>query len=294
MKNRAIFFIVLAGLMWGTSGVFVNYLSPYGITALQMAAIRGIVSVLAIGTYLLVTTKSKITKVLTVRLRDIPLIIGAGISVFMTASSYYISMQLTSVATSVILMYTAPLFVTCYSVVFMKEKLTIAKGAGIITIFVGCALVSGVVGGMKMNFTGVAIGLLAGISYSAYNIITKIEMKRQVQPISATFYCYLTMAMLGLLVSSPQNIVTVAMNNSVGVTLLMLGLGIFTFTLPYFLYTVALKDVSASLASGLGTIEPLAATVYSVVLFKEQLSVYQIIGIVLVICAVIVLGRSKE
>ena len=294
MKKKSLIYIIVASLLWGTSGIFVNYLSPYGISALQMSAIRGTISVLAIGIYMLVTTKRMITKVFSVKLRDIPLIVGAGLSMFMTASCYYISMQLTSVATSVILMYTAPLFVTCYSVIFMKEKLTAQKLIGVITIFVGCALVSGVVGGIKVNFWGVVIGLLSGISYSAYNIITKIEMKRNVNPASATFYCYVTMAVLGLLISKPQNIITVAMNNSINVTLLMLGLGVFTFALPYFLYTVALKDVSASLASSLGIIEPLAATVYSVILFKEQLGIYQILGIVLVIGAVIVLERTEE
>lgn len=294
MKNRAILLIILAGLLWGTSGIFVNFLSPYGITAFQMTAIRGVVSVIAIGTYMLITARRMITKVFKLKLRDLPLIAGAGLSMFVTAAAYYISMQLTSIATSVILMYTAPIFVTCYSVIFLKEKLTVKKALAVIAVFLGCAFVSGVVGGIKMNFWGVLIGLLSGISYSAYNIITKAEMKRNVNPVSATFYCYIFMAVLALLISKPQGIITVAMNNSISVIFLMLGLGFFTFAMPYLLYTVALRDVSASLATNLGVIEPLAATVYSAVIFKEVLSVYQIIGIVLVIGAVIVLGRSEE
>jgi drug/metabolite transporter (DMT)-like permease len=177
MKNRAILLIILASLLWGTSGIFVNYLSPYGITAFQMTAIRGAVSVLVIGAYMLITAKKMITKVFALKLRNLPLIAGAGLSMFVTAAAYYISMQLTSIATSVILMYTAPLFVTCYSVIFLKEKLTVKKALSVIAIFAGCAFVSGVVGGIKMNFWGVLIGLLSGISYSAYNIITKAEMK---------------------------------------------------------------------------------------------------------------------
>ena len=294
MKNRAILLIILAGLLWGTSGIFVNFLSPYGITAFQMTAIRGVVSVIAIGTYMLLTARRMITKVFKLKLRDLPLIAGAGLSMFVTAAAYYISMQLTSIATSVILMYTAPIFVTCYSVIFLKEKLTVKKALAVIAVFLGCAFVSGVVGGIKMNFWGVLIGLLSGISYSAYNIITKAEMKRNVNPVSATFYCYIFMAVLALLISKPQGIITVAMNNSISVIFLMLGLGFFTFAMPYLLYTIALRDVSASLATNLGVIEPLAATVYSAVIFKEVLSVYQIIGIVLVIGAVIVLGRSEE
>jgi len=294
MKKQSLLLIIIASLLWGTSGIFVNYLSPYGITALQMTAIRGTVSVLAIGIYMLITTKRMAKQVFSVKARELPMIIAAGFCMFMTASCYYISMQLTSVATSVILMYTAPLFVTCYSVIFMKERLTIQKIIGIVSIFIGCAFVSGVVGGIKMNFWGVAIGLLSGISYSAYNIVTKIEMKRNVKPVSATFYCYVTMTVLALLVSQPSNIITVAMNNSINATFLMIGLGIFTFAMPYFLYTIALKDVSASLASSLGVIEPLSATVYSAVLFNEKLGVYQVLGILLVVGAILLLTRDEK
>ena len=293
-KNKSILLIIVAGLMWGTSGIFVHYLSPYGITAFQMTAIRGCVSVLAIGTYMLITARKMITRIFTLKLRDLPLVAGVGFSMFSAAACYYVSMQLTSIATSVILMFTAPLFVTCYSVIFLKEKLDVKKVLSIISIFVGCAFVSGVVGGIKMNFLGIVIGFMSAIALSAYNILTKAVVKRNITPISGTFYCYVFMSIFALLISKPQNIIIVAMNNSITVTLLMLGLGIFTFALPYFMYTVALKHVSVSLATNLSVIEALAATVYSAVLFKENLNVYQIVGIALIIGAVIVLGRSEE
>ena len=48
MKKSALFYIILAGLLWGSSGVFSNLLAPYGFSSLQLTATRGIVSGLSI------------------------------------------------------------------------------------------------------------------------------------------------------------------------------------------------------------------------------------------------------
>ena len=44
MKNKSYMYIILAGLLWGTSGIFVNLLVTYGFTALQLTFFRGAVS----------------------------------------------------------------------------------------------------------------------------------------------------------------------------------------------------------------------------------------------------------
>ena len=55
MKSKKAFvFIILAGLFWGTSGVFVNLLSEYGFTPIQMVATRATVSLLLIGAFTLI------------------------------------------------------------------------------------------------------------------------------------------------------------------------------------------------------------------------------------------------
>ena len=75
---------------------------------------------------------------------------------------------------------------------------------------------------------------------------------------------------------------------------LILALGIVTFVLPYLLYTLALKELPAGTASALGIVEPMAATVFSVVIFREALSVYSVVGIVLILLAVFLLGKAED
>ena len=73
---------------------------------------------------------------------------------------------------------------------------------------------------------------------------------------------------------------------------LLIGMGICTCVIPYFLYALSMKELSAGTASALGIIEPMAATVYSVVLFREKLDAFSGAGIVLILASVFLLGKA--
>ena len=289
MKKSAFIYIALAGLLWGTSVIFVHFLAPIGFSSQQMTAMRGVVSLLALLIYIFFTYK----ELFKIKKSYIPFFIGAGITMNLTATCYYFSMQASSPSTAVVLMYSAPVFVMIYSVLFMGEKLTTIKTMSVFFMIVGCGLVSGIIGGLKFSFWGILIGFVSGLTYSAYNIITKLEMKKSIHPLTATFYCYVFMALSAVLISNPSEIISITMQNPALNIPLVIGVGIFTSVLPYFLYTLGLKALPAGTASALGIIEPLAATVYSVIFFSEPLSLASIIGIVLILGATVMLSRSE-
>ena len=289
MKAKAYFFIILASVMWGTSGLFANFLAPYGLTSLQMTAIRALGATMLMGVYVLVSNK----RLFRVSAEQLVLYTLGGISMFCTQSCYFASMQMTSVSTAVVLMFTAPIFVMIYSVAFLGEKLTPQKIAALVLMIIGCLLVSGIIGGLKVNVIGILLGLLSGISYSAYNILTKIQMRKTLNPSTATFYCFLTSGVLATIFSKPQGIIPVATENPSSV-FLMIGLAAVTCFLPYFIYTIALKTIPAGTATTLGILEPMAATVFSVIILGERLSASSTAGIILILFAVFLLSKSKE
>ena len=290
MKKRAIIYIIIAGILWGTSGIFVHYLSPYGFTAYQMTAVRAIVSFLCIFVYALIKNKA----LLRVKPINILLFLGIGASLFFTASCYYLSMQLTSVSTAVVLMYTAPIYVMVFSVLFFKEKLTKLGLVSIACMLSGCCLVAGIIGGAEFDVIGILIGVISGIAYATYNILTKISMQRNLAPISVTLYSFLFMSIISLFVLEPTTMV-INVSHAPAITIpLLLGLGICTFVIPYFLYTVAMKDLSAGTASALSVVEPMAATLFSVVIFREALNWFSIIGIVLILSAIFIIGKAEK
>lgn len=288
MKKTGLFYIVLASVLWGTSGIFVHYLAPYGVTSPQMTFIRGLVAFLCMGIYVLIKDRS----IVKTNIRELILFFGSGISFFMTATCYYHSMQLTSVSTAVVLMYTAPVFVLIYSVAFLGEKMNILKFVSVLGMLIGCGLVSGIIGGLKFDAVGIAIGFLSGISYAGYNIITKIQMQKGINPVKANFYCFMFSIVAGLIISKPWGIIDCISINPAVVSLLCAGVGIVACIMPYFLYTLALREIPAGTATSLGILEPMSATIFSVLLLGEVLSVYSVVGIVLILGSVFLLSRQ--
>ncbi len=254
-----------------------------------MTAIRGVISAICISTYTLIYNKS----LFKTSFKNLCLMSCSGIAMFLTAFCYYSSMQASSVSTAGVLMYTSSVFVMLYSVIFLGEKLNAIKITAIIFMLTGCALVSGIVGGLKFSFIGIALGLLSGITYSVYNIISKIQMNNNCEPLTISVYCFIIMAIFSLIFSNPKEIITIASNNPPYI-FLMIGCGVCTFVLPYFLFTLALKYLPAGTASSLSIIEPLAATLLSVTILNEKLTIFSAIGVILIVSAVFMLSKTKE
>lgn len=290
MKKYPVLLIVMAGIMWGTSAIFANLLYPHGFTPLQVTAMRGTVSAILMSLYVFLKDRN----LFKINLSQLFWFACGGISMFLAAFFYYESMNVGSVSVAVMLMYTAPIFVMTYSVTFLGEKLTKVKLVSIILVILGCALISGIIGGATFNLWGVVTGLLSGISYSAYNIIAKVQISKKGNPLSASVYCYIFMALVSLCFADVLSIFSIANTSPVLLYSLIIGVGVFTVTLPYSLYTLSLKYIPVGTASALGIIEPMTATLFGVVFFGEPLSLTSIIGIVFIMTAVLMLSFNKE
>ena len=135
--------------------------------------------------------------------------------------------------------------------------------------------------------------MLSGVAYAAYNILTKIAMQRGYRPMSVTLYGFLGMTLVSLCVSNPVQIVQSVIADPAVTLPLCLGLGLCTVVFPYCLYTLAMRDLPAGTASALGIIEPMSATVFSVLLFREELDWLRTSGIALILLAVFLLGKYE-
>lgn len=290
MKKRAFIFVVISGILWGTSGVFFNLLKPFGFTPLQMTAMRGFISSVVLILYVLLHNKT----LFRISAKELILFVFNGLCIYGAAASYYSAIKFSTVSTAVTLMYTAPVFVLIYSVKFLGEKLNTLKIISVIMLIVGCALVSGIVGGVSFNITGIILGISAGIFYSAYNVLAKIAMMRKYNSLSTTLYSFITMGIVAVAFSNPCELIQIAGTAPLKTIPLIVGIGVFTCVVPYFIYTVALRDIDAGTASALGIIEPMAATVFSIVFFSEKPGLPAICGIILVLSAVFLINKNES
>ncbi len=290
MKKTAMFFVVLAGIFWGTSAIFSNILRPYGFSALHMTAMRSIIGALFMAIYILI----KEPKAFNATPKQLFLYALGGIATFCSAFFYYESMSEGSVAVSVMLMYTSPILVVAYSACFLGEKMSIPKGICIAFMILGCALVSGIIGGANSTPWGIFTGLMSAVCYGSYSIITKIQMNKDCNPSSATLYCFITMSLIGLVIADVPEIIHIASGNPKEIYPLIVGIGICTEAIPYFLYAISLKHIDAGVAISLSIVEPVMATVFAAVFFEGMPDVITISGIIIVAVSVVMLSRMEN
>lgn len=290
MHKPSLLYIVLAGVLWGSAVIFSKVLGGFGFTPLQMTAMRNTVAALALFLYILI----KNPKQFKAPLKEIVLFVISGACILFTGTFYYTAMEMTTPATAVVLMYIAPILVMAVSVLFMGERFNLLKGIAVVFAFVGCGLVTGIIGGIKFDLLGIGMGILSGISYAAYNICAKIEMKRGNDAVTASFYCFLGAAIIGILMCNPFSLGSALTQATAKALPYIFAQGLFTGAIPYFLYTLASKRLPAGIASATGSIEPMSATIISVVFFNEVLGIQGIAGILMILTSVILLSKSED
>lgn len=289
MKRFAVLLVVLSGVLWGTSAIFTTELKKFGFDALNIAFMRNAVAAICMIIFALICKRDK----LKISPKQIWLYLLVGAALYGTGALYYAAMGHASISVAVVLLYIAPAVVTIYSVIAFKEKFTYLKGLAVVMVIVGTALVTGIVGGAKASAFGLFLGVMSGISYSIYNIGIKYEMKRGDDPIVATAYAFVISALLSAIIGKPAQTAQILSENFQSVILWCILLGIVTAALPYFIYTYAMKKLPAGVTTSLGCVEPMTASIISFTIYGETISVYPVVGIVLILVSVVLLSKSE-
>lgn len=286
----SVLMVLAAAALWGGIGIFVRILTAGGLSSAQMTATRLLTTAVVLFFYLLVTDRQKFK----ISVKDLGWFAANGIcSICFFNTCYTACIQMSSMAAAAVLLYTAPMFVMLLSVFIFKEKLTGKKVICLLMAFFGCALVSGLADGkMTVTMAGLLTGLGAGIGYALYSIFSGILVKKY-EPLTNIFYTFLIAGAVSAMTANMGEAVGIYSENP-NVLLVNILAGILTCALPYVLYTSALKNLAPSRASILASIEPVAAAVIGLVVFKERLSLWGYLGILFVLAAVLLGNLSKD
>lgn len=267
--------VALAAVLWGLLGVFSARLLAAGVGATEVAFLRA-----ALGGLLFVL-HGALTRRLRLERRVDALIFAAfalvGVTLFFSALN--LAIEKGGVSLAFILLYTAPAFVAVLAAFFLKERLTLGKGALVLVAMVGVGIVARS-GGGGVSVTPVAVGwgLVAGLSYSSYYLFGKWALGRY-QPV--TIYALtLPLGALGLLPFVQFESLRLAAPLLWFDVALMAGLSTY---FAYLVYYLGLRRVEASRAVLVATIEPVVAAALAALLFGERLGAWGVVGALLVL-----------
>ena len=282
----SVFCILLAGILWGTMGIFVRQLGAYGFTPLQIACLRIMAAGILFFFCLFWTDRKK----LRIQKKDFPLFLGMGWgSILFFTICYFTTIQRASLAVAAVLLYTSPIFVLLLSAVFLKEKITAKKLCALAMAFLGCVLAAGIGKDAHITWTALLTGLGSGLGYGLYSIFGSILLKKY-HPYTVSSYAFIFAGSGAIFLCDAKN--TAEKTADAG-ALYVLGFVLFmaavTAVAPFLLYTAGLKKTEAGKAAVLATVEPLVAALVGIFLFQEALTVQMSFGIACIFLAVVLL-----
>lgn len=285
MKKPAPIFVLLAGILWGMMGIYVRRLNAAGFTTIEIVAVRSVVTALLLFLVLFFYNR----EMLKICIRDIWCFAGTGIlSIVFFNYCYFKAITMTSLSVAAVLLYTAPAIVMILSAVFFHEKITTVKLISLVATFIGCVLVTGLVGSTEsLNAAGILVGLGAGLGYALYSIFSRFALERGYHSLTISFYTFV-FASIGVLPLADVQKIYGACVEDIGMLGFYLVFALVSTVIPYILYTLGLTALENSKASIIASVEPVAATVLGIVLFHEKMTVNIVTGIVLVLGAIVI------
>lgn len=281
MKEKGKLNFIIAMLIFSSIGIFVRAL-PY--ESSFIAFVRGIVGFGVILLVMLLKRQKSDKKAIK---ENLLLLIVSGVFIGINWVALFESYRYTTVATATLCYYMAPMFVILASPIAFKEKLTFKKILCLVTALIGMIFVSGVFeqGGGEIQLKGIVFGLVAAAFYASVMLINK--RMTEIPAMDKTYIqLFCAAAVVGV-----YNIFAVdftALSTDITHIALLLFVGVFHTGFAYTLYFGSMKNMKAQSIAILSYIDPVFALVLSAVILKESMSVFGVIGAVMVLGAAFV------
>jgi len=284
MQSRGYLFVALAALLWGTLGLFYRVLhDQYQLPPLTIAFLRASLTAIALIAFSIFTRPAafKISR------RDLPLYILFGFFGVAAFNFLYVqSVVTTSVTTAVVLLYTAPAFVSVIAWKFWREPLNARKIIAIAIAFLGCVLVARAydVNELQLNILGLFLGVGAGFAYALYTVFSKLALERH-SSLTALIFALSFGAIFLAPFQSVENFAPLTQQPSGWIFILGMVIGPSVGAMA--LYNAGLTRVPASNASLVATLEPVMASGLAYIVLGERLDIAQMMGGALVVIAAV-------
>lgn len=262
-RKKALLMLAAAALMWSLGGLLIKLISW---NPMAIAGMRGAIAGVTI--YLLTGRRPRFTWS-TIQ-------VGGAIAYTGTVTFFVLSTKLTTAANAVLLQYTAPIYIALLGYWFVKERINRFDWLIISLTFGGMMLFF--LDELELGtFWGNSFGVLSGISFGLF--ILCMRKQKDGSPIETVLLGNVITALICLpfMFASPPDL------RGWGALAL---LGTVQLGIPYIIYSIAIKRVSALEAVLIPIIEPLLNPVWVFLMIRELPGPWALIGGIVVITAI--------
>lgn len=292
IKVNGYILVLSAASLWATLGLFYKSLvNWYGMSLIEIVFWRASIASIILFIVLLISSRFS----LRISGRDVWVFIGLGtVGVAGFFAIYIYAIDQIGMGIAAVLLYTAPFWVTIFSIFILKERITIVKIISLILTLAGMILVGYkyYITDLRFGALGIAAGLGAGLGYASHILLSKSAVQKGYSPWAVNAYGFGIGALILLIFQNSNELIRAVSDWRILFWLFLLGL------LPTLGGGVAfysgLRRMPASDASIIATLEPVIAAVLGWAVYSENLEVSQIVGGLLIVGSVILLQFSQR
>ena len=264
-QSKGIFYVLMAAVLFSIGGLCIK-LVPW--SPLAINGTRNLISAILIGIYLKVTHHKIVIN---------PAVLFGAVCMAATTTLFTIANKLTTAANTIVLQFTAPVFVILLMWIFFKERPKRVDIIASVIVFIGiiCFFIDGLSTG---NMLGNVIAVLSGIGYAGVFMMNSFEKS---DSLSSIF--------LGQSLSAVTCVWFVFGETDFGVAAIggIVALGVFQLALAYIFMAKGLDEVPAVTASLTTAIEPILNPLLVAVFYHETVTPLSFVGAVIVIAAIV-------
>lgn len=279
---RGLLYVCVAVFFFSTSPIFVRWSAPFN--AFEIAFWRLAIAALLVAALGIITRQRLLLK-----RQEVARFIFYGFVTALHFLFYVASLSFTTIAHSLALIYTSPIFVTLFSAIVLREPLPVRKYASIGVAVIGVAIMVG----FEPRYTtcslqgqcmllGDGMALLAGLCFAIYSVAGRGERDRH--PLfryTTNVYGLAALWLLPvMLLFAFQHAYPLAAVGAV------IALGVFPLGLGHTLYNAAVRRVHATYANLIATQEVTGGIVLGIFLLHEVPSMAAVIGVVVTLIGI--------
>ena len=278
--------LILGTMAVSTGAIFARLADA---PALVIAAYRVGLATLILAPIAWYKTRDEIK---TLSKRDLKLAVTSGCFLAVHFATWISSLDYTSVANSVVLVNTNPLWVGLLTPLIAREQV---KRAAIYSI--GISVIGGAIigygdfatGGKALLGDGLA---LAGSMCAAIYLLLGRSLRRKLSLVAYIFICYGSAAViLWIVVLSLRLPIT---GFSPGTLAAFWGMALIAQIIGHSTYNWALRWLTAGLIAVSLLGEPIGSTILAYLIFDEGLTVYKVVGGVIILSAIYLAASSES
>jgi len=288
-KNKAIFFTILAGILWGTSFPIIKI----GLETIDPFAFvfwRFLVSVVALVALMIVLKKFEF------KITNKKLIVFLGVANGAGYLLQYAGMPFTTAAKAALFINLSAMWVALLSPCLLGESFSRKKIVGVVFGLMGIVLVSTNLDFLTLGagqLTGDILLIVSGLTWAFFMIYNKKLVMRSTL---ATFQSMTWVLILTLLSILPFTVLAGPgfFNLTSWGWLAIVYTAIVCWVIPYYLWLEGLKHLSASTSTILLLSEIVVAVLLSIVILKEPITFFSTLGAFLILIAISIVSIQDK